>query len=86
MTNDNKYRIGLGLKVIALLLWAFLTIATCAGVWNYNPETTIVVASVALLIVNGYAIVRKILAIKPKELEDPHFENPVDLVKRGGKE
>ena len=86
MTNDNKYRIGLGLKVIALLLWAFLTIATCAGVWNFCKETTVIIASVALLIVNGYAILRKALAIKPKELEDPHFENPVDLVDRGGKE
>ena len=81
MTPENKYRIGLGLKAVALLLWAFLTIATCVGVWNYNPETTIVVASVALLLVNGYAIVRKILAIKPKELEDYHLENPIDLTR-----
>ena len=81
MTPENKDRISRGLQVVALVAYAILTIATCAGVWNFCKETTVIILSVVLFAVNGYAIYRKAKAIKTPELEDPHFENPVDLKK-----
>lgn len=59
MTNDNKNRIECGLEVIALVIWAFVTIATCAAVWNYCKEAFPCVVAALLFIINGYAIYRK---------------------------
>lgn len=45
-------------KRVALVLYAILTIATCAGVWNYCPEATIKVFAGLLFAANGFAIYR----------------------------
>lgn len=58
MDNDNKNRLIEGAKKLALIVYALLTIITCAGVWNYCPETTVNILSTALLACNGLAIVR----------------------------
>lgn len=41
MNEDNKERLIMGAKVCGLFAWMLLTIATVAGVLNYNPERTI---------------------------------------------
>ena len=38
---DNKSRIAKGIKVVLLALYGLLTIATCAGVWNFCPESAV---------------------------------------------
>lgn len=56
METDNKLRLAYGLKIFALAIWAVLTIITCAGVWNFNPEGFVKWAALALLICNGLVI------------------------------
>ena len=56
METDNKIRLAYGLKIAALAIWAMLTIITCAGVWNFNPEGFVKWAALALLICNGIVI------------------------------
>ena len=56
METDNKLRLAYGLKMIALGLWALLTIITCAGVWNSCPEGFVKWMALALLICNGLVI------------------------------
>jgi hypothetical protein len=58
MNEQNKNNLKLGLKKLALIVYAFLTIGTCAGVWNYCPETTVKVLAGILFVCNGFAIVR----------------------------
>lgn len=69
MNDQNKSIIKEGLAKLALVIYALLTIATCAGVWNYCPETTVNILSTALLACNGLAIVRlwKKSETKPSE-------------------
>ena len=38
MNNDNKNRILMGLRMLALVIWLVLVIITCAGVWNFDKE------------------------------------------------
>ena len=47
-----------GLKMTALVVWALLTIITCSGVWNYNPESFIKWCAAALLVCNGIVVWR----------------------------
>lgn len=56
METDNKLRLAYGLKIFAFALYALLTIITCAGVWNYNPEGFIKWCAIALFITNGCVI------------------------------
>ena len=56
METDNKLRLAYGLKIAALAIWAMLTIITCAGVWNFDPEGFVKWAALALLICNGLVI------------------------------
>lgn len=56
METDNKLRLAYGLKIAALAIWAMLTIITCAGVWNFDPEGFVKWAVLALLICNGLVI------------------------------
>ena len=53
---NNKSRIAKGVKIIALITYGMLTIATCAGVWNFCPERAVKLFSAALLIANCGAI------------------------------
>lgn len=57
METDNKLRLAYGLKIAALAIWALLTIITCAGVWNFNPEGFVKWSALALLIVNFVFII-----------------------------
>lgn len=64
---DNKSRIKWGLKTLALVLYGLLTIATCAGVWNYNPEGFIKWCALALGLCNAGVIVYLAKTIKTGE-------------------
>lgn len=64
MTNDNKNRIECGLEILALAVWAFATIVTCAAVWNYCTELFPCIVSGILLVTNGFAIYRKMRAVR----------------------
>ena len=52
----NKTRLEMGAKVVALFLFGLLTIITCAGVWNYCPETWVKWCAGALFVCNGIGI------------------------------
>lgn len=43
-------------KVVVLIIYAMLTIITCAGVWNNEPEGFVKVCAVLLFIANGISI------------------------------
>lgn len=43
-------------KMVALIIYAMLTIITCAGVWNSEPEGFVKGCAVLLLIANGISI------------------------------
>lgn len=69
MTDQNKNNLKEGLVKIALIVYALLTIITCAGVWNYCPEDTVKMLAGVLFACNGLAIVRlwKKSETKPSE-------------------
>ena len=54
--NDNKSNIIEGAKKIALAAYGLLTIAVCAGVWNFCPEKTICWGAGLLLACNAISI------------------------------
>ena len=58
MKTDNNLRFAYGLKIAALVLWGILTIITCAGVWNANPEGFVKWCAAALLLTNGIVLWR----------------------------
>ena len=53
---DNNSRIKKGIKIIALALYGLLTIATCAGVWNFCPEPAVKWFTAALFAANAGVI------------------------------
>jgi hypothetical protein len=57
MNNDNKKRTTIGAKRIALAAYALLTIAVCAGVWNFCPETAVKIGAGLLSVANAISIV-----------------------------
>ena len=69
MNNENKTRIIYGIKMLALVLYIILTIITCAGVWNYNPEGFVKWCAFALAICNGILSVKYFLRLR-KEYKD----------------
>ena len=57
MTDDNKNRLIEGAKKLALIVYGVLTIAVCAGVWNYCPEKTVCLWALVLGLANFAGIV-----------------------------
>lgn len=53
MNEDNKNRMLWGAKVFALVIYVILTIATCAGVWNFCPEPFVKWCAGFLFAANG---------------------------------
>ena len=64
MKQIDKNQVIFWLKVLALFAYAFLTIATCAAVWNSGQGATLYVIAGLLFCTNGYIIVRKALKLK----------------------
>lgn len=52
-TNNKKW----GFKVLAIFIYAIVTVVTCVAVWNSCPEATPKVLSCVLLVCNFAAIV-----------------------------
>ena len=60
----NKTRLAEGAKILALIIWAMCTIATCAGLWNAATEIKVsgfyIAASIILCLANlsitGYCV------------------------------
>lgn len=57
-------------KIVCLFLYGMLTIVTCAGVWNYNPEGFVKLCAGLLLAANGVSIY-----CLAKKLKFPEKEN-----------
>lgn len=66
---DNNSRIKKGIKIIALVVYAVLTIITTMGVMNYCPETAVKWFSAALLACNAGVIyyIAKTIKTEPEE-------------------
>lgn len=58
MNDWNKNNIKEGLAKLALVLYAIITIITCAGVWNSCEEGFVRLMAGVLFACNGLAIVR----------------------------
>lgn len=61
--NENKNDIVKWVKVIALALYCLLTIATCAGVWNFCKEPLVNWAAGILMAANGvvaFTLIKKL--------------------------
>lgn len=56
MEQDNKKRIVKGAKILALTLFAIITIANCVGVWYFCPESFVKWCAGILMAVNAVAI------------------------------
>ena len=67
MNEFNKGNMKWGLKVLLIFVWAILSIATCAMVWNFVPSVLGKVAALALFGFNGVAVVQKGKALSKKE-------------------
>ena len=67
MNEFNKGNMKWGLKVLLIFVWAILSVATCAMVWNFIPNVLGKVAALALLGFNGVAVVQKSRALSKKE-------------------
>ena len=59
MTDDNRTRLIKAAKIVALVLWAGMTIITCSGVWNFCTEPFVNWVAGGLLATNGFAIYKK---------------------------
>ena len=51
------------LQIVALFVYALITIATGSAVWNSHPSGTIAVFACLLMLANGYVIYRKAMAM-----------------------
>ena len=57
------------LLTTALFLYGFITVVTCAAVWNSKPTAVAAFVAGLLLAANGYSIYRKAMAMK-KTIEE----------------
>lgn len=59
MNEDNKNRMGYGLKIVGLTLCAIITIIVCVGIWNNtaNAEGIQIAASILLFLCNAGLII-----------------------------
>ena len=64
MDPSNKMRLVLGLKMLALVIYCGLTIITCDGVWNFNPEGFVKWCALALGLCNAFLAVKYYLRLR----------------------
>ena len=64
MEQENKSRLEKGLKVLAIFVYALITIITCAAVWNAGVGAFLSVVAFALLASNGYMIYNEVKKLK----------------------
>ena len=67
MNEFNKGNMKWGLKVLLIFVWAILSVATCAMVWNFVPSVFGCIAAIGLLAFNSIAIVKEGKSLSKKE-------------------
>lgn len=67
MEQENKSRLEKGLKVLAVFVYALITIITCAAVWNAGVGAFLSITALVLLVLNGYVIYNEVKKIKEDE-------------------
>lgn len=55
---DNKLKIKQDIEYSLLVIWALLTVMTCASVWNFVSEIVFVIAAALLFVFNIVAAVK----------------------------
>ena len=68
--NENEYKLNKALEILALFIYAMLTIATCAAVWNSRPGVSVSIFAILLFLANGYVVYRKVKKLTDEEHED----------------
>lgn len=67
MNEFNKGNMKWGLKVLLIFVWAILSIATCAIVWNFVPSVLGCIAAAGLFVFNAVAIIKEGKSLSKKE-------------------
>ena len=55
---DNRLETKRFVSAVALVIYALITIAVCAGVWNFCPVRTVKVLAGVLLAANAVVVVK----------------------------
>ena len=55
---DNRLETKRFVNAVALVIYALVTIAVCAGVWNFCPAGTVKVLAGVLLAANAVVVVK----------------------------
>ena len=66
-------RMRQALEYFLLFVWVILTIMTCAAVWNFVSEATLIVAAILLFGFNAVAIRKAVKKIRQFE-DEPEKE------------
>ena len=66
MNEQSKHNMNRGLGMLLIIIWAMLTIATCAMVWNFIPAILNSLVALGLFAFNSVAIVQKFRAFNKK--------------------
>ena len=61
MNEQNKHNMKSGLEILLIFIWAVLTAATCAIIWNFVPTILNSLVAVGLFSFNAVAIIRQII-------------------------
>jgi hypothetical protein len=60
MNEQNKHNMSRGLELLLIFIWAILTAATCAMIWNFIPTILNSLVALGLFSFNAVAIIRQI--------------------------
>ena len=66
MNELSKHNMKRGLGMLLIVIWAMLTVATCAMVWNFIPTILNSLVALGLFAFNAAAIVQKFRAFSKK--------------------
>ena len=61
MNEQSKHNMKRGLEILLIFIWAVLTAATCAMIWNFIPTILNSLVAVGLFSFNAAAIIRQII-------------------------
>jgi hypothetical protein len=70
MTDDNKKTLITYAKVLALLIYAMMTIMTCSAVWSSKPGVFLSIVAGALFATNAYIIAREGIKLWKGDIKD----------------
>lgn len=64
---DNKLEAKKFISAVALVIYALITIAVCAGVWNFCPQGAVKAGAGILLAANGIVVYKWFNNIRNQE-------------------